>query len=287
MRGVDGFAMNEPRAPKATLPEKALEFLRSYRVVIERIVRHESADAAQDEQDMVADQPQARRLLRAIGVALEPDAVPTLAALVRGIREWERADKMAKERTQALKTYLRDVRHLAKLEERARGARDAGVVPSIREHLETELRPQIVELRDRLGEEQHEIEHFLEDVGRSLGDVQLARGADGIADFIAGEIAAASGAYREWPTTLLTNQPQHAPPQEQAGPPQQPAINIVNSNTVHVNVAQMLEHLPAAIEKAAPPEKKAKWLEVAKELAESVASAGVKAALEKMLGSGR
>lgn len=184
------------------MAEKALTFLRAHLVLVSRIVRHESTDVEADGIEMTSDQPEVARMLAAVDVVLQRGTVPTVELLSRAIREWERADELAKDRIATLKNYLAAVRRLEQLEIPWEAAKQRSARPSpdsVDVAFVDAMSSQITELRDALGEEQHEIERVLNDVGRSLETYSLARGANGIGGFVAGEIAAAVGAYREWP----------------------------------------------------------------------------------------
>lgn len=302
--------MTEVKPPKPTLAQQRIAFLREYASKLEAFrsatshtyERSEWTPAAKElEEYLRVERPELQRVFSQIDSRLPPpERMNDVAAgLAVAVREWERADELAKDRVAVLKAFLREVRELESLELRVATARqrldDMGfTMPADRGDLRADS--EVPAMRDALCEEQPAIERMLNDVGCSLSTYTLAAGAHGIVDFVAGQIGKAVGLYREWPTTKLRSSGTRAVPAE--APTRQPVIaaeaslrptptvHIVNNNTLHLNVAMVLEQLTLAVEEAAPPEKKSIWRDTLKEIAGSAAGAGVKAALEKLLGSG-
>lgn len=291
--------MTEAKPPKLALAEQRIEFLKSYMTVIEafqdRLVvdPRGDGDIAKGFADRIdVDRPELLRVAREVGVGMPapPDrGHKTMQAIKVAIREWERAGTTANERISTLRAYLTEVRRLEVLEiavDRATELAQNGMALSDVRRVLVEDRPKVTDLKDRLGEEQHEIERILNDVGRSIDEFPLARGAHGIVEYVATEVAAAIGAYRHWPTSKARHVPGPPPNGTPAGGGATININNTANSSAHVAVANVLEQLTRAVEQAAPEEKKSLWRDTLKEIAGSAAGAGVKAALEKLLGPG-
>jgi hypothetical protein len=284
--------MTERKSVKLTYAEQRVAYLTEYLAKLKKFASFGVTERAGHTLGVYLDteQPELNRVCRQVDVAPPADKYSSSTSVLIALREWQRVDELAKERVATLRSYLAEVRRLETIEILVEHAnqmnRDsAGLLEEPRRVLAEEA-PKMTELRDQLGEAQHEIERALNEVGRSLNDYWLARGARGIVDFVAGEITAAVGAYREWPTTRVGRKPRGANAPAAISHPPALVFNINNSNTVQVTVTQVLEHLIQAVDAAAPAEKKSGWRDTRNEIAASAAGAGVKAAFEKLFTPG-